>query len=272
MIPASLSAINRPPDYPLRQRPLRGGRAHHHPGPAIGTVTALFTPPATSAPLGGAPCPARQTWTLADFITQALGQYNVVHRPRAPGPRGRVFTLQGAPHPGRTSPGAWWNRPRTGPVAFGPTNGSFDALELLRAASLASSRHDPSRLVHGVPPGPLRLVRPAELPVAHPLHQGPGALLRRLQPRHPGGPGPHLPEGQPDRRIRTVHRATSATSPGRAGGAAVRRGGGLHRALPGRERRRRRPRAAGGGRARCPTSPWPSTSGRPTGCRWTRSG
>jgi hypothetical protein len=140
MIPASLSAVNRQWPNPYGNEPfVISGRSTTLPG--YGAVTALFTPGATNAPRGGALVPQPgQTWILADFLEQGLGQYNVVHRPRAPldNPQGDppgLFTLLGAPQPG--VPGNWWNQ--TGPYAFGLTNGSFDALELLRGASLAGA-------------------------------------------------------------------------------------------------------------------------------------
>jgi hypothetical protein len=130
-IPASLSAINRPADFPRGYDPfVVGGRTSTLAG--YGTVTALFTPAATAAPLGGAASSA--SWDLADFITQSLGQYTVVHRPR--GPQG-LFTLLGPPNYASTDPTQWWNQ--TGPLAFGKLNGGFDAIELLRGESLGSA-------------------------------------------------------------------------------------------------------------------------------------
>jgi hypothetical protein len=129
MIPASLSAINRPAGMPYGQDPfVVGGRTSVLNG--YGTATALFTQPATNAPLGGA-LPSTN-WTLADFLVQAQGQYNVVNRPR--GPQG-LFTLQGAPTQGNAvSP--WWTA--SDALSLDTPNGAFDALELLNAASLAS--------------------------------------------------------------------------------------------------------------------------------------
>ena len=110
--------------------------------PGFGTATALFTPAPTRARLGGAALPQPgQTWNLADFLAQGLGQYNVVHRPR--GPQG-LFTLQGAPiqptppaSSWNTALNAWWSpwSQQSGPLAFGLTFGQFDALELLRGES-----------------------------------------------------------------------------------------------------------------------------------------
>ena len=94
----------------------------------FGTVTALFPPVATPERNGGA---ASSTgWALADFITQAGGTFNVVNRPC--GPQG-LFTLQGFDPtvPLGTGVNAWWSG--TGPLAFGATNGGFDALELIHA-------------------------------------------------------------------------------------------------------------------------------------------
>jgi hypothetical protein len=140
-LPASLSAMNRPPNMQYGFDPfVVGGRTSVLNG--YGTATALFTPPSTNAPLGGAQ--PNQNWVLADFLSQAQGQYNVVNRPRAPlvnpqnDPPG-LFTVQGAPTQG--SPlafSSWWSG--SGPLSFGGmTNGSFDALELLRGASFDGS-------------------------------------------------------------------------------------------------------------------------------------
>ncbi len=140
-IPASLSAIHRPRDQEFGRDPfVVAGRTTTLPG--FGTATALFTPAPTSARLGGAALPQPgQTWNLADFLAQGLGQYNVVHRPR--GPQG-LFTLQGAPiqptppaSSWNTALNAWWSpwSQQSGPLAFGLTFGQFDALELLRGES-----------------------------------------------------------------------------------------------------------------------------------------
>jgi hypothetical protein len=139
-IPASLSAINRPPTLPFGLDPfVVGGRTSVLAG--YGAVTALFTPEPSNAPLGGVLLSSpNQPWILADFLAQGQGQFNVVHRPRAPQPQGPdddpagLFTLQGAPQP--LVSGNWWNQP--GLASAGLTNGSFDALELLRGASLAN--------------------------------------------------------------------------------------------------------------------------------------
>ena len=93
-----------------------------------GFATALFTPMPTADRDGGAS--PSTGWTLADFITQAQGSYNVVHRPC--GPNG-LFTLQGFDPavPLGTGTNAWWTS--TGPASLGSRTGDFDALELLRA-------------------------------------------------------------------------------------------------------------------------------------------
>ncbi len=105
-----------------------------------GFATALFTPAPRNERNGGARDP--KTWTLADFLVQAEGQYNVIHRPR--GPQG-LFTLQAhlafpadlalaaidPASPLGVGANAWWNA--TSPLSSGRSQGSFDALELLRA-------------------------------------------------------------------------------------------------------------------------------------------
>jgi hypothetical protein len=95
-----------------------------------GFVTALFAPKVVSGVRGGAQSP--RGWTLADFLTQGQGGFNVVHRPR--GPKG-LFTQKGF-NPAvalGTGVNAWWNA--QGAVSLGRTQGSFEALELLRAES-----------------------------------------------------------------------------------------------------------------------------------------
>lgn len=96
--------------------------------PGYGFTTALFTPAPTGYRNGGAT--PSTGWTLADFIAQAQGSYNIVHRPC--GPNG-LFTLQGFDPtvPLGTGVNAWWTQ--TGPISFGKHMGDFDALELLRA-------------------------------------------------------------------------------------------------------------------------------------------
>lgn len=92
-----------------------------------GTVTALFVPAPVPLRNGG----ARNAtgWTLADFLAQAQGSFNVVHRPR--GPEG-LFTRQGFDPAVALGSGAnaWWNA--TAPFSGSLTQGQFDALELLR--------------------------------------------------------------------------------------------------------------------------------------------
>lgn len=92
-----------------------------------GTVTALFAPAATTARFGGA-LPSTG-WTLADFLTQAQGAFNVIERPR--GPQG-LFTVRGFDPTVALGSGAnaWWTQ--TGPVSLGKREGDFDAIELLR--------------------------------------------------------------------------------------------------------------------------------------------
>ena len=137
LLPASLSNMSRPTSEPFGHDPyVVGGRTSTLAG--YGEATALFTPVATNAPLGGVL--TNQNWTLADFLAQGQGQFNVVLRPRAPAttpqtaPAG-LFSLQGAPQP--ADPGNWWNQP--GPLSNGKPNGGFDALELLCGESLAGS-------------------------------------------------------------------------------------------------------------------------------------
>ncbi len=95
---------------------------------ADGFVTALFTPVPNGDRNGGAR--PSKGWTLADFITQAEGRYNIVHRPR--GPQG-LFTVRGFDPavPLGSGANAWWTQ--TGPVSLGAHHGDFDALELIRA-------------------------------------------------------------------------------------------------------------------------------------------
>jgi hypothetical protein len=144
MRPASLSAVDRPINVVCGTEPyVLNARSSTLTG--FGTAAALFTPNATNAANGGAL--PNTGWTLSDFITQAQGQYNVVLRPR--GPDG-LFTQQGAPL-GATDPAqndswntnlhGWWTgwSAQSGPLTFGGvTDGSFDALELLRGESLAA--------------------------------------------------------------------------------------------------------------------------------------
>jgi len=104
----------------------------------FGDVTALFTPAASPSRNGGARSSAK--WTLADFLTQAQGAVNVIHRPR--GPEG-LFTVKGFDPtvPVGQGANAWMNG--GGPFAFGKTNGSFEALELLRGRDFDGKNPDP---------------------------------------------------------------------------------------------------------------------------------
>jgi len=95
-----------------------------------GSATALFVPAPRGERSGGAR--DSRTWTLADFLLQAEGQYNVIHRPR--GPQG-LFTPEGRGFnptvPLGTGVNAWWSAASS--LSGGKTHGAFDALELLRA-------------------------------------------------------------------------------------------------------------------------------------------
>jgi hypothetical protein len=95
---------------------------------AWGTATVLWVPKGNSERSHGAL--SAKGWSLADFIAQAQGKYTVVHRPR--GPQG-LFTLRGFSSTVKVGTGvnAWWTQ--TGLFSQGNTQGSFDALELLRA-------------------------------------------------------------------------------------------------------------------------------------------
>jgi len=107
-----------------------GGRRSDLEGKGYGTATALFTPADPSARSGGARPSAN--WTLADFLKQAEGKFNIVNRPR--GPHG-LFTEKGF-DPAQPLP-PWWDD--EGPLSLGAKNGDFDALEILNAGSLAES-------------------------------------------------------------------------------------------------------------------------------------
>lgn len=98
-----------------------------------GTATALFTPTPRNERRGGAR--DASNWTLADFITQAEGTYNIVNRPR--GPQG-LFTQQNF-DPTQPLP-SWWKAP--GPFSLGKKQGDFDALELINAASWNPAQPD----------------------------------------------------------------------------------------------------------------------------------
>ena len=138
--PASLSYVNRPVTCPYGLEPfVVGGRSSTLSAPNFGPVTALFTPTATNAPLGGAL--DSTGWTLSDFISQAQGNYTIVRRPW--GPDG-LFTQLGEPVSGGVF-ATWWSG--TGNMTFGGvTNGSFDAIELLRGEGLPV---DPSSTSYG---------------------------------------------------------------------------------------------------------------------------
>ena len=92
-----------------------------------GAATALFVPAPRDERNGGARDP--KGWTLADFLLQAEGQYNVIHRPR--GPQG-LFNAQhfNPAVPLGTGVNAWWVA--SGALSGGKHQGEFDALELLR--------------------------------------------------------------------------------------------------------------------------------------------
>ncbi|MFN8010099.1 MAG: hypothetical protein U0P81_01720 [Holophagaceae bacterium] len=94
---------------------------------SYGEVTALFVPKPAGTIRNGAR--ASRGWTLADFLAQAEGGFNVVHRPR--GPQG-LFTLKAfnPAVPLGTGVNAWWTA--KGPFSLGRAQGSFEALELLR--------------------------------------------------------------------------------------------------------------------------------------------
>ncbi len=98
----------------------------------FGSATALFVPAPRGERNGGAR--NSRTWTLADFLLQAEGQYNVIHRPRgpqglfAPLPVGQGFNPA---VPLGTGVNTWWTA--TSSLSGGRTHGAFDALELLRA-------------------------------------------------------------------------------------------------------------------------------------------
>lgn len=91
-----------------------------------GDVTALFVPAPINARFGGAQ--PSNGWTLADFITQAQGQYTIIQRPC--GPTG-LFTVHGFDPTVALGTGAnaWWTQ--TGPVSLGKREGDFDALQLI---------------------------------------------------------------------------------------------------------------------------------------------
>ncbi len=103
-----------------------------------GVASAFFTPVPRIERNHGAK--SSTGWNLADFIKQSEGSYVVVQRPR--GPNG-LFTLRSF-NPAvllGTGVNAWWNA--TGPLSQGTTEGSFNALELLRAEGFSGSNPDP---------------------------------------------------------------------------------------------------------------------------------
>ena len=100
---------------------------------ADGSVTALFPPdPSVTGYPGLRPS---KGWTLADFLNQAEGQFNVIHRPLGPG---GLFSVKGYSLTDALGVGAnaWWDD--SGSLSGGKRMGDFDALELLRGESLAS--------------------------------------------------------------------------------------------------------------------------------------
>jgi len=103
---------------------------------SYGTVTAYFTPVDVESRNGGAR--PSDDWSLADFLLQAEGKYNVIHRPR--GPLG-IFTQLGFdPALPLNQAAPWWHE--TGLISYGKINGEFDALEIINAGTIASSGVD----------------------------------------------------------------------------------------------------------------------------------
>ncbi|MCL1892747.1 MAG: hypothetical protein FWG02_00745 [Holophagaceae bacterium] len=100
---------------------------------SYGTVTAYFTPVDPEGRNGGAR--PSKGWTLADFLAQADGKYNVIHRPR--GPHGLFTQLGFDPNLPLASGAPWWHD--SGLLSFGVTNGQFDAIEILSAGAIADS-------------------------------------------------------------------------------------------------------------------------------------
>ncbi|WP_005035750.1 hypothetical protein [Holophaga foetida] len=94
-----------------------------------GVATALFTPDPTTARNRGARLP--NNWTLADFIKQAEGSYQVINRPR--GPKG-LFAAQN-PSSAVKITDAWLSG--VGTYSFGTRNGDFDAIELISAQAMS---------------------------------------------------------------------------------------------------------------------------------------
>lgn len=107
--------------------------------PGFGTATSLLTPPATRFRFGGALQPTT-AWSVSDFMTQAQGRFTIINRPR--GPQG-LFTLQGLDHGSAAGQGANAWMAQGGTSTLGYTNGSFDAIELLRAEGFDGSNPDP---------------------------------------------------------------------------------------------------------------------------------
>ncbi|MCL1908325.1 MAG: hypothetical protein FWG12_03035 [Holophagaceae bacterium] len=101
-----------------------------------GAITAYFTPFDPEGRNGGAR-PSRG-WTLADFLAQADGKYNVIHRPR--GPQGAFTKLGFDPGLPLSAGAPWWHL--SGPLSLGLTNGQFDAIEIISAGTVASSGVD----------------------------------------------------------------------------------------------------------------------------------
>jgi len=93
-----------------------------------GTATAYFTPVDVNARNGGAR--PSKGWKLADFLTQAGGEYNVIIRPRKP-EEGTFNTQSYA-----SDPDLWWNE--KGMLSRGKCNGDFDALEIINAGTIAT--------------------------------------------------------------------------------------------------------------------------------------
>ena len=100
---------------------------------SYGTVTAYFTPANAGSRNGGAR--PSKGWSLADFLTQAEGKYNVIHRPR--GPRG-IFTQLGFNPALPLDQAAPWLH-SAGNLSLGKTNGEFDAIEIMNAGTIGNN-------------------------------------------------------------------------------------------------------------------------------------
>jgi len=98
-----------------------------------GTITAYFTPVNVNARNGGAR--PSKGWTLADFLAQANGKYNVIIRPR--GPDGAFTKANFKPGEPLHLTNPWWSE--TGLKSLGKRNGDFDALEIMNAGTIATS-------------------------------------------------------------------------------------------------------------------------------------